>query len=208
MVDRRDRAQPRRITVVRQHLGSERRALSDGAGALVRRTGLGPAAAATRKAAGARELRRSFHVEGRARARQADAGYAIGCMLHWAEGDKCRNSVRLSNSDPELVATFLGFLRRHFAVRDEEIAVYCNLFADHAERQGEIEEFWLAKLRLPRASLRKSSVNVYSKHSQKKRRNKLPYGTCKVCVNSTRIQHIIYGSIQEYGGFERPEWLD
>jgi len=27
-------------------------------------------------------------------------------------------------------------------------------------------------------------------------------------VHSTRIQHVIYGSIQEYGGFERPEWLD
>jgi hypothetical protein len=29
-----------------------------------------------------------------------------------------------------------------------------------------------------------------------------------VCVNSTRIVQTIYGSIQEYGGFERPEWLD
>jgi hypothetical protein len=26
-------------------------------------------------------------------------------------------------------------------------------------------------------------------------------------VNSTRVVQSIYGSIQEYGGFERPEWL-
>jgi hypothetical protein len=129
-------------------------------------------------------------------------------MLHWAEGDKCRNSVRMSNSDPELVATFVSFMRRYFDVPDDKIVVCCNLFADHAQRQHEIEDFWLAKLRLPRTSLRKSVVNVYSKHSQKKRTNKLPYGTCKVNIHSTRIQHIIYGSIQEYGGFERPEWLD
>jgi hypothetical protein len=55
--------------------------------------------------------------------------------------------------------------------------------------------------------LRKSAVNVYSKHSQKKRRNRLPYGTLRVCVHSTRVVQSIYGSIQEYGGFERPEWL-
>lgn len=51
-------------------------------------------------------------------------------------------------------------------------------------------------------------MNVYSKYSEKKRKNKLPYGTCEVSVCSTRIVQTIYGSIQEYGGFERPEWLD
>lgn len=40
------------------------------------------------------------------------------------------------------------------------------------------------------------------------RRGKLPYGTSALCVHSTRIVQTISGSIQEYGGFERPEWLD
>jgi len=35
----------------------------------------------------------------------------------------------------------------------------------------------------------------------------LPYGTTRVTVHSTRVVQIIYGSIQEYGGFKRPEWL-
>ena len=47
----------------------------------------------------------------------------------------------------------------------------------------------------------------YSKYSQKKRRNKLPYGTCRLCVYSTEITQRLYGAIQEYGGFEREEWL-
>jgi hypothetical protein len=93
-------------------------------------------------------------------------------------------------------------------VSDSEISIYCNLFADHVQHQSEVETFWLEKLRLPRTSLRKSMINNYSKHSKRKRTNKLPYGTCKVVVNSTRIQQTILGSIQEYGGFERPEWLD
>jgi len=84
----------------------------------------------------------------------------------------------------------------------------CNLFADHEERQREIEDFWLATAELPRSRLAKSTVNTYSRASKRTRINRLPYGTCRVTFYSTwAVQHI-YGAIQEYGGFERPEWLD
>ena len=129
-------------------------------------------------------------------------------MLHWAEGSKARNSVQLINADPEVLVFFARFLREHFNVQDEQMRVTCNLFADHAERQQEIEDRWLERLVLPRTCLCKTSVNRYSKYSQKKRTNKLPYGTCSLRVHSTRIVQTIYGSIQEYGGFDRPEWLD
>jgi hypothetical protein len=72
----------------------------------------------------------------------------------------------------------------------------------------EIEDFWLATLDLPRTCLRRSIVHVYSKYSQKKRRNKLPYGTCKIVYHDTRTMQSIYGAIQAYAGFDRPQWLD
>jgi hypothetical protein len=128
-------------------------------------------------------------------------------MLYWAEGSKSRNSVQFVNSDPAMVAFFGRFLRAHYAVPDEAFRVDCNLFADHLVRQRDIEQFWLDTLGLPQSCLRRSTVNVYSKHSRKKRRNRLPYGTVRVCVHSTEIVQSIYGSIQEYGRFERPEWL-
>lgn len=156
----------------------------------------------------ARALRLEYQLEGRRLARERGASYAAGCMLHWAEGDKCRNSVRMSNSDPELLVMFARFLREHFGVPDEKMHVHCNLFADHIEKQSEIERYWLMRLELPATSLRTSVVNVYSKYSKKTRINRLPYGTCKLYVHSTRIVQTIWGSIQEYGGFDRPEWLD
>ena len=79
---------------------------------------------------------------------------------------------------------------------------------DHLDRQREIEKFWLTTLDLPDSTLRKSVVNVYSKYSQKKRTNMLPYGTCRVVVHRTSVVQHIYGAIQEYGGFDWPEWLD
>ncbi len=163
---------------------------------------------ATRNAERGRTRRHAYQEEGRTVARRAEALHMAGAMLYWAEGDKAsRNAVRLSNSDPELIRLFVRFLRAYFDVTDEQMRVTCHLFADHLARQIEIEQFWLDMLALPRSCLCTSFVNIYSKYSQKKRRNKLPYGTVRICVHSTRIVQSIYGSIQEYGGFERPEWL-
>lgn len=105
-----------------------------------------------------------------------------------------------------MVAFFASFLRHYFAIDGSDMRISCNLFADHAAEQQRIEEFWLDTARLPVTSLRKSMVNVYSKYSAKKRKNKLPHGTCKLVVGNTRVVHMLYGAIQEIAGFERPEW--
>jgi transposase-like protein len=183
-------------------LGPEERAT------LIARSRLGPIVAGELKAARAREVRRGYQDDGRRLARERGAEYAAGCMLFWAEGSKARNSVQLVNADPEVIVFFARFLRHEFRIEDEQMVVTCNLFADHFEQQREIETYWLTRLSLPRACLRKSAVNKYSKYSQKKRTNKLPFGTCSLRVHSTRLVQTIYGSIQEYGGFDRPEWLD
>ena len=106
-----------------------------------------------------------------------------------------------------MVLLFLEFLRTYFDVQDEAVRIDCNLFADHEQRQHEIEAFWLEFLRLPPNCLRRSTVNVYSKHTRKKRTNMLPYGTCRLVVQSTRVAQSILGGIQEYGAFRREEWL-
>jgi hypothetical protein len=174
---------------------------------LAARSGEGRLRAAEQKAAAARLVRAQYQVEGRRRARNGDASYEAGCMLYWAEGEKSRSTVALTNSDVDLLRHFADFLRNHFSVTNAMMRLHCHLYPDHADRQKEVEQHWLNALGLPRSSLRKTIVNVYSKYSDKKRTNKLPYGTCKLRVHSTRIVQTIYGSIQEYGDFERPEWV-
>ncbi len=154
-----------------------------------------------------RRERIAYQEHGRKLARRGEIMHAAGCMLYWAEGDKARNQARLSNSDPELLRFFVDFLRRYFDVRDDDIRVTCHLFADHVEKQREIELFWLETLELTERSLCKSFVNVYSAASKRKRVNTLPYGTCRVSVSRTSVLQSIYGAIQEYAGVERPEWL-
>jgi hypothetical protein len=168
----------------------------------------GQCVSAERRAANARLRRRREQEAGRTAARQLHPLHIAGAMLFWAEGSRARNRVVFTNSDPEMVRFFVAFLRLCYRVPDSRFAVTCNLFADHAARQQEIEHFWLETLALPQSCLRKSTVNTYSKHSQKKRRNALPYGTCRVAVYETALVQSIYGAIQEYAGFDRPEWLD
>jgi predicted transcriptional regulator len=154
-----------------------------------------------------REQRLRCQEHGRRLARRADAFHAAGCMLFWAEGAKERDSVHLANSDPEMLRFFIAFLRRYYAVPDAKFRVRCNLFADHLERQRDVEDHWLDAVDLPRSCLIRSTVNTYSRHSQRKRLNMLPYGTCRLTVNSVDVAQSLFGAIQEYGGFERPEWL-
>jgi hypothetical protein len=128
-------------------------------------------------------------------------------MLYWGEGSKSRSSVELTNSDVSLVRVFADFLRQHFDVADESMRLRCNLFPDHDVHRRAIERHWLDALQLPESSLLDSFVNRYSKSSLRKRTNSLPYGTARLAVHSTRILQTIYGSIQELGDFDRPEWL-
>ncbi len=125
-------------------------------------------------------------------------------MLYWAEGSRSRNTVEFVNSAAAMVSFFLTFLRACFGVPDSKIQVRCNLFADHVERQFEIEQFWLDTLGLPRSCLRRSTVTRYSKYSKKKR---LKHGTCRLTLCDTAVVQHIYGAIQEYAGFDREEWV-
>jgi hypothetical protein len=128
-------------------------------------------------------------------------------MLYWAEGWKSRNSVAFTNSDAEMLRAFLRFLRGPCDVADDRILLCVNCHLNNGLSLAEIEAWWLAELGLPASSLRAASVNRPSRASRW-RRNVLPYGTVRLVVHSTALVQSIYGAIQEYAGFERPEWLD
>ena len=78
-------------------------------------------------AARRRAARLQAQEAGRALARRNESLHAAGCMLYWAEGDKGRKQVRLSNSDPDLLRFFVTFLRTYFAVEGDDIRLTCHL---------------------------------------------------------------------------------
>ena len=128
-------------------------------------------------------------------------------MLYWAEGSKCRNSAKLTNSDADLLLVFRHFLTECYAVPPERLRLSVNCFLNNGLDLDAIERWWLARLELPRSCLRGAVVNRPSSAGQAKRRT-LPYGTARITLDRTAVVQSIYGAIQEYAGIERPEWLD
>jgi hypothetical protein len=129
-------------------------------------------------------------------------------MLYWAEGGKRRNSVKFTNSDPQMARLFKRFLTDSMAIQPDEICLSINAYTNNGLSIQEIERYWLDLLNLPASSVRKHTLNHMPTSSSGRARNKLPYGVCSLVVHSTwAVQHI-YGAIQEYAGFEEPAWLD
>ena len=165
----------------------------------------GVAISAQRKTENARARHKQQQKEGREQARRGDPLHAAGCMLYWGEGNKGRCAIRLSNSDPELVKLFVDFLRSCYNVPSAKIRVNCLMHSNNSKGTDYIEKFWLKKLGLPRESLLKTTV-IQSK-TVEHYKDKIPYGVCRVTVHNTEITQNVLGAIQEYGGFERSDWL-
>lgn len=150
------------------------------------------------------EKRIGYQEVGRVRAREGSPLHLMGCMLYWAEGGKTRrNSVDFANSDPNMMRLFIKFLREEMNVQDEwfRIQIHCHTFdVDEIKR---IENYWLNVLALRQSALKKTQV----KQGSETRINRLENGVCAIQVHRSEIIQQIYGAIQEYGGFENPNWL-
>jgi hypothetical protein len=155
-----------------------------------------------------RERRRGYQREGRERAMAGDPLHLAGCMLYWAEGAKGRNVVKFVNSDPQMMRFFRQFLGESLGVGPEGMTVRLHVYLGNGLTIGEIEDFWLKTLDLPRSCLRGHTINPLPTSSSGTKRNKLPYGVCTLAVHKTQLLQHIYGAIQEYAGFDEPRWLD
>jgi hypothetical protein len=151
-------------------------------------------------------IRKKYQENGRLKTKEGNLLHIAGCMLFWAEGSKKRNAVIITNSDPFLLKFFIKFLKTCYDIKNEDFFMSINAYTDINPIEI-IEKYWLNILSLPRTCLKKSTINNYSKYSMQKKSGKLPYGTCRIGVHRTDIAQNIYGAIQEYAEFNKPEWM-
>ena len=129
-------------------------------------------------------------------------------MLYWAEGSKARNSVKLCNSDPNMLVFFRRFLVESLDIEASQLSLRLHVYLDNGLGIEEIEQYWLDLLGLPRSCLRKHAINPLPTSSSGRKKHKLPYGVATLTLHSTEAVQHIYGAIQEYAGFDEPRWLD
>jgi len=151
-----------------------------------------------------RNKRREYQQQGREKARTEDQYYAFGCALFWGEGSKCKNYVRLVNSDPKLMSFFINFLRKYFSVANEDVALTFQYYLDNGLTLEEIQTYWCNQLKLPKSCLRKCTLKSKYYSTSK---IKHPYGICSIAIGNTQIAQQIFGSIKEYVNDNSDKWL-
>lgn len=154
-----------------------------------------------------RELRQEAQHRGRERVFKEDETYRLCCALYWAEGDKDKCSVAMSNTDPAMLRWLIYFLKEYFDCSDDRFSVRVMAHVNNGLTPDEINSYWLSEVGLPYSCLRKftDKGKYYNPNNSKKKRHE--YGCCKVAVCDVEISQQIFGSIQELFGIEREEWL-
>jgi len=150
-----------------------------------------------------RTMRQAYQQAGREKAREMRPLHLAGCMLYWAEGSKNRHRMEFVNANPHMMLFFLRFLREEMAIGNPLIKLNIHCHTDEPNEIQRIIQYWLNLLQLPASCLRKT----YYKESGALKRKRLPNGVCGIRVESTELTHHILGAIQEYGGFDNPDWL-
>jgi hypothetical protein len=147
--------------------------------------------------------RLKYQEIGREAAKKTSILHLMGSMLYWGEGTKNGRNMRFGNTDPYMLKLFMRFLREEFNVPDEKFRLSIQThFADETEWER-IRLYWLEWLNLPP----ETKATVRLKIGTQSRKNRYENGICSIEVYSTEIVQQIFGAIQEYANFEKPEWL-
>lgn len=156
----------------------------------------------------AQKKREECQRAGRELARDiADTDYKLFCALYWAEGDKSRWTVGMSNTDVGMLSFFVNGLKKYFGCQDDDFTVRVIAHLNNGLTVEQINDYWLKELGLPESCLGKFILKSKYYPVQNKKHKKHIYGGCHIRIGSTDIIQKIYGSIQEIFKIERPEWL-
>lgn len=83
--------------------------------------------------------------------------FGLGLGLYWGEGTRSdKGAVRLGNTDPELINTFINFLKRFFGIKKRDIKLGLQIFSDISKKQA--LNYWSKKLNIKKEQFQKTVV--------------------------------------------------
>jgi len=119
----------------------------------------------------------------------------MGLGLYWGEGNKLnKNSVRLGNTDPALIKTFIDFLNL-FEIDKDKLRFGLQIFSD--TRSSEALNFWVRELKVQKPQFQK--VVITPSRGVGTYRKKSKYGVLTVYFNNKKLRNVIVGKLKDYG---------
>ncbi len=120
----------------------------------------------------------------------------MGLGLFWGEGTKMdKNSIRLGNTDPALIKTFVKFLKRFFEVDNLKIHFGLQIFND--TNPDEVLRFWMKELDVNKSQFQK--VVVTPSRGAGTYRRKMKYGVLTVYFNNKKLRGVIAEKLKAFG---------
>jgi hypothetical protein len=114
-------------------------------------------------------------------------------MLYWGEGAKTSGSVKLANSNPDMIRIFLLFLRRICQVEEKRIKMIIFMYPD--QDRIFLENFWSSITGIGLENFYKPQILAGKKGIYK---NKSIYGTATVYYSDKKLLDLLLHWIEEY----------
>ena len=112
----------------------------------------------------------------------------MGIGLYWGEGTKAnKHSIRLGNSEPELIKTFMNFLVQLYGVKKEDFRFGMQLFTDIEPEEA--LHYWANELGVKRSQFYKITVTISG--SLGTYRKKSRYGVVTLYYNNKKLRDLV-----------------
>lgn len=106
--------------------------------------------------------------------------FMLGIGLYIGEGSKTTSSIRVTNSDPKIIKTFIYWFKKIMNLQNINFSIRIHSYPDN--NQEDLIVFWMKETGLPRGAFLETWVDVRT-NKKKKNLGKLPYGTAHLTVN-------------------------
>lgn len=107
--------------------------------------------------------------------------WMLGLGLYIGEGAKTTESIRISNSDPVIIATSIRWLKEACNLSNENMTIRIHIYPDNDEIKA--KKYWRKVTSLPYKNFRKTIVDVRT-NKKPGNNSKLPHGTAHISVVS------------------------
>lgn len=115
--------------------------------------------------------------------------FGLGIGLYWGEGNKADlNSVRLGNTDPELLRKFMQFITTFFGIKKDEFKFGLQIFTDIKKREA--LDFWVKSLKIKKSQFGKVVVTISGSIGTYRKKSK--YGVLTVQYHNKKLRNLLY----------------
>ncbi len=153
------------------------------------------------------DILRSFHARKREELKESETlgtddmvrmsieqAKLFAAIIYWCEGAKypASNRLALTNSDPDLIRTFLELLRKGFSLDNTKLRVHLQIHAN--QNYEKLKQYWVDRLSIQGGLFIKPTITSLN---GKKHRAQY-YGTCTVRYQDYRLQLKLIGLYEAF----------